>query len=179
MNIFMWRTVIVVAIFKSNAHVTSMGNSCSHVWHYSLFAIHVFCFIVAFFVGVDLILKHHSVYSVQRVLDAARGDPNAMLVDRTLRDGGGEAETALGDVGSCLIACGAVALLVALLMLFNIYAFLAVILPPDSAAVSTLPGLAKIREQMQEEVHHHALDEGPHEHEPDTECPQCLCPDCP
>ncbi len=121
-------------------------------WHLSLFVIHVICFVVIFFTATDLKLKELSIYSVQQVLYAARSDPNAMLVDRELRDGDGEAEKALANVRSCLIVCAVIGFIIVFMILVNIYCFLAVILSPDSTAMTTLPGLAAIRSKMEEEV---------------------------
>ncbi len=119
-------------------------------WHISLFVIHVICLLVTFIVGISLNGTEKKVYTSLQVMNAIRTDKNVV----TFPDFGDvtEEEKAIMNVRTCLLVCCAICFVITIMIAVNIYCFMAVILSPDSTAMTTLPGLAAIRSKMEEEV---------------------------
>ncbi len=107
---------------------------------------------MAFSLGIYLTTKQNSLFTTLAILKSLREDSAMGPVDKRITDEDDKSEVALRSVHSCLLICGAISLVLSLLIVVNLYCFLALILAPGSAVMGMLPGLQAIRTKMGAEL---------------------------
>ncbi len=122
------------------------------MWHTILFVCHVVAWVLAFSLGIFLITRQNSLFTVLTILKSIREDYVVGPVDHRILDENDTSEVTLKTVRSCLLICGAISLVLSILIVANVYCFLALILSPGTFLMNWLPGLQTIRSKMEWEV---------------------------
>ena len=120
--------------------------------HTSLFVLHCLAFLLTFSTGVFLIVYSNFTFSSVAVMEAMRNDNFLEPASKDLQNRDNSSEAAVRDLRNCMVVVGAISLAISLVVLFNLYCFLTLMLSPNSRVVRGLPGMENIREQLEVEV---------------------------